>query len=670
MITVGYQSRPWLALLTLALAACTTTQIPPATDVPATPQTDPPAVEEATALPLGLPQPIQSQPSTEPTLSAEEHLRLAQSATSPLREDHLLKAARAMISQHHLGPAKSILDRLATARMSISLQARRQVLHTHMALLQGNPNRALALLSPLASLQSLGPALLAEMLGLKAKADVALDQRVEAVKTLTQREQYVSSRQEILRNQQEIWSILEGSNRTELLSAKYTNYDPVVLGWLDLALVAMDHSSDAYRRDAEFVNWRRAYPRHPASGDLLSTFTTTPFGAPRIGQIALLLPLASAHGHAAQAVHDGFLALHNANTDPYKPRVRVYDVGAEPTLAPLYYRLAVQDGADFVVGPLGRQAVDFLVSEAELTQPTLLLGNTPLANGFPGQVYQLGLQPEPEAQQVAERAYLDGHRIAAILYPEDAWGQRMYSAFADRWDELGGIVAESQPYRPRESDFSGRIKELLNITGSAARQQRLQAVLKTPLGFQPRRRDDIDFIFLAARVRAGRLLKPQINFYRAHDLPVYSTSHIYSGRLDPVNDTDLNGVIFGDMPWLLIEDGRIGLLRQEVRAAWPNRDPALNRLYALGLDAYNIIPQLVRLKADPSSRYRGVTADIRLAPDGRLVRRLIWARFEDGKPEPLEQSFDYDDMERLGLEDPSQDSIPFRTGQIGGTLSP
>ena len=70
------------------------------------------------------------------------------------------------------------------------------------------------------------------------------------------------------------------------------------------------------------------------------------------------------------------------------------------------------------------------------------------------------------------------------------------------------------------------------------RYQRLRANIGGPLQFDPRRRQDIDFVFLAADAKAGRLIKSQLKFHYSGDLPVYSTSSIYSR--DGRSDSDLD----------------------------------------------------------------------------------------------------------------------------------
>jgi outer membrane PBP1 activator LpoA protein len=360
-------------------------------------------------------------------------------------------------------------------------------------------------------------------------------------------------------------------------------------------------------------------------------------GLGRIDRIALLLPLSSEHALAAQAVRDGFQAMHAASTRSHKPTVKIYDIGANPAQAPLTYSAAVRDGAQLVVGPLGLEAADQLVKRGALEVPTLLLSHTDQGVGTAGQpLFQFGLPPEQEAVQAAERAYLDGHRQAAVLTPNSAWGQRLAKAFNDAWLRLGGWVVDSQTYAPDQNDYTEPVKRLLNIAQSEARKNALEARLGAKLKFEPRPRDDVDFIFLGADAKHARLIKPQINYHRAARLPVYATSHVFTGRGDPGLDADLDGIVFGDMPWLLVGDGKIEQLRSTVQRGWPYARSQLDRLYALGVDAYAIIPWLNRIGADSGARFNGVTSGLSLERDGRLHRQLVWAKFKKGVPQLLD----------------------------------
>jgi len=249
-------------------------------------------------------------------------------------------------------------------------------------------------------------------------------------------------------------------------------------------------------------------------------------------------------------------------------------------------------------------------------------------------IYQFGLAPEDEARQVAERAWLDGHNQAIALIPEGAWGERVLEAFRNDWDLLGGTLLEYQFYPPEKNDFSPQIQALLNLDESRQRHKQLQRILQTTLEFEPRRRQDSDFVFMAAFPRQARLLRPQLKFHYASRLPVYATSHIYTGHIDKNADRDMDGVSFTDIPWVLTDRRTPLPLKQKVMALWPKSVKQYTRFYALGIDAYDIIPSLSTMKNYRYERYHGQTGILHLGINNRIFRKMSWARFKKGVPVP------------------------------------
>lgn len=350
----------------------------------------------------------------------------------------------------------------------------------------------------------------------------------------------------------------------------------------------------------------------------------------RFRQIALLLPLSSPHARAAAAVRDGFLAMQRALPEVDKPAVRVYDTGADERLREVY-ETAQREGADFIVGPLGRQAADRLVQSGPLATPTLLLG-TPLKPPGQPHVFQFALDPEQDARQAAEHMYFRGHRIVATLTPASETGRRVAESFQRHFEDIGGVVAASAAYNETSSDHAQPIKSLLDLGASEHRKARLSSLLRQPLEFTPRRRQDLDALFLHAAPAQARLIRPQLGYHQALDLPVYGTPQAYSGRPDPIADGDLEGLRFGDMPWLLAQNARIQAAREAIQGNWPYRYTELDRLYALGMDAYSLPVSLSRLRAEPAAWLDGMTAELGLDASGVVTRRLTWARFDRGRP--------------------------------------
>lgn len=248
------------------------------------------------------------------------------------------------------------------------------------------------------------------------------------------------------------------------------------------------------------------------------------------------------------------------------------------------------------------------------------------------------MSPEEEARQVAERTWLDGHVNAAVLTPTGPWGDRVHKAFSERWEELGGRVVEQQSYNSSKNDFSAPIRKLLNIDDSKRRYRKMSRLLRTKLKYSTYRRQDIDFIFIAGYPRQARQIRPQLKFFHASRVPVYATSHIFTGNLNPERDRDMDGIRFGDMPWVLSETTSHRGLRNEIESLISKAGNKHQRLYAMGVDAFNIIAALNTLKSYPYERYQGETGSLSLDEKQRVKRQLSWVYFRSGRPILLEQA--------------------------------
>jgi len=568
-------------------------------------------------------------------IAAREYTRLAQTAEPPQRQDYQLRAVADFLKAGQLREAHSQIDVIDVMSLDSSFMARKLILQARLLIAESAFVKGIRQLDEAAQLRNLSPALLAEINGVRAQAELALDNPIGAVRNLINREQYIAGKEAVAENQQQLWKILVSMPRARLATEFNIARDPVLAGWIELALIDVQNAGQPLLLNAAIDQWKKAHPNHPAGEALLNSLVSpTPGISGRIGHIGLLLPLTSGYSVAAQAVRDGFMAMDAANTDPDKPTITIYDTGPDPAKAPEIYNQAVKDGAQFIVGPLGREAAEDIIKQTSIQVPTLMLNHTDEnPSDLSKYLFEFGLPLEQEAKQVAERAYLDGYRQAAVLYPDSPWGQRVMTAWLDHWQSLGGVVVSSQTYNEADSDFSDSIKQLLNITQSEARRRDVQSLIGQKVVFDARARQDIDFIFLAADAKHGRLIKPQLNFYHASHVPVYSTSHIFTGTGNPVQDTDLDGILFGDMPWMLVGDGKIQQLRQSLQHDWPYAHTDLDRLYALGVDSYAILPNLSRISMESGARFSGVTSGLSLDRNGRLQRQLTWARFNHGVPQ-------------------------------------
>jgi len=178
-------------------------------------------------------------------------------------------------------------------------------------------------------------------------------------------------------------------------------------------------------------------------------------------------------------------------------------------------------------------------------------------------------------------------------------------------------------------DHSDSIRAMLLLDASAARHRELQRTLGQRLEFEPRRRQDVDFVFLVTKPRQARLLRPQLQFHHAADLPVYTTSHAWPGEISPQEAPDLAGLMLPDMPWLLVEDDLDPLSRNRLREVLPAAGGPYGRLYAMGMDAYGLLPHLARLQTSDQETLDGHTGNLYLDELNQVHRQLVWVRLDE-----------------------------------------
>jgi hypothetical protein len=343
-------------------------------------------------------------------------------------------------------------------------------------------------------------------------------------------------------------------------------------------------------------------------------------------QIALLLPLSGRLADAGETIRDGFLAAYYADKGPQQATVRIYDAGGDA--APVF-RKALEDGATFIVGPLGKENVAAVRALADGKVPVLVLNHLNDTDSVPKRFYQFALAPEDEARQIAARAVEAGQLTAAVLVPTSDWGQRVRQAFTAAFTAAGGRVATVESYPTDTTDFSEILTPLLGFEESQKRFRAVSNLVGGNLVFTPRRRDDLDFVFFAGQPVHARLVRPQMKFHYAGDLPMYSTADIFDPRATA--NQDLEGMSFVDIPWLLSEDESIVSLREKIGQLWPGDARRVGRLFALGYDAYTVAENL--RDGDSLDAMRGLTGDLTLTPAKRIRRTLLWATFgPDGNP--------------------------------------
>lgn len=417
-----------------------------------------------------------------------------------------------------------------------------------------------------------------------------------------------------------IWTDLQRVDSTTLQRSAAQSTDDGWRGWLALALLSRE---DRVNLASRLEAWQVQYPDHAASAPLPGglEYLRDPAGSP--DRVALLLPLSGRLAPAGKAVRDGYLAnyFHSRKGNPAPHEVRIIDTDRHASTLSAYEQ-ALAGGATLVIGPLDKVAVAEIAAMPLRPVPVLALNRIDTAATQSGAaLVQLSLAPEDEAARIAELAFGGGARRALLLRPAGAWGDDMEAALRQRWHSLGGSTADIATYTGQD-EYSAAVKGGLGIAASEQRRRTVADMLATPLEFTPRRRQDLDVVFMLARNGIeARALKPLLAFHYAGGLPVYATSAVYGAREDS-QDKDLDGLNLVELPWLL---GSNPTLKAQLDSRENNDYP---RLQALGADAYRLQSHFSQLQAGPDALLRGDTGLLTLSPRLQILRELPAATFD------------------------------------------
>lgn len=357
--------------------------------------------------------------------------------------------------------------------------------------------------------------------------------------------------------------------------------------------------------------------------------------------MALILPLRSETlGAAAESLRAGFMAAWERDRD--NTTVTVIETGdaAQDTLS-VYASAAEHE--DVIIGPLARSAVTALAASTLVTKPTIAL-NYPDGYGgagaapLPPRMLAMGLSIEEEARQAAQWAAAEHPNAnALILTTSSPWQRRIAAAFAGQWQRIGQPVRMVELGAPNGylSDpdlvqLRARLAQepagLLFSAMGADQTRQLRGALASPVTTEPTN----PTISTADAMPA----QPPVPVSSFGALPIYGTSALNPGSTASFANQELDGVRLLDLPWLVQRDHpAVMVYPHPVQAGTAD----MERLYALGIDAYRVAREISR---HPAGRFSldGVTGRLTIdfgqgaAGFERVEQPAI---YKNGVPQPV-----------------------------------
>ena len=435
--------------------------------------------------------------------------------------------------------------------------------------------------------------------------------------------------------------------------------------WLQLAIIIKRFALEPELFNQQLINWQSRHLGHPLVTNLPQEIKKSLQQAPiQAKRIAVLLPLTGRLANQGLAIKEGILAAYLEDLPNAKFALNNapdYDGSAGKTIqnkTQQYREIRFFDSAlkttqqlnemvadfDVVLGPLVKERIMKLTAVLPTDKILLALNRVELQPKKPNSVqltqlvesdltapehYYFALAPEDEAQQLALHIHQKQLVRPIIFAADNPTTQRMAEAFIAKWQETPNAIQPDLTIFTDSKDMRIRVSQMLDVAQSKQRIKQIEVLSDVEVFGVERNRRDIDAIVLFANPEQAKLLNPIIEAslspFARRSLSVFASSRSYSLDLNSNSLRDLRNLTFTDMPWML-PDHRWQNLASQTIQLWPEKQDTLLRLFAMGFDAYNLLPNLRRLKTLPQLVSHGLTGEINVDSQGVLYRRLLWAQ--------------------------------------------
>jgi len=456
-------------------------------------------------------------------------------------------------------------------------------------------------------------------------------------------------------------------------------------GWIQLTTLANKFSANQQQLQYQISMWKNKFKSHPANF-IAEQIVQQNLTVKTLDSIAVILPLTGRQHSSGQAIQQGVLASFANDKDKQlhfldSNTLNWYDLNNELSTLNI----------DYVIGPLLKSNVDKYIhhtsaqsqtdndhilnaakelfdfnkvedlsasstiskdtnlasitaidSDAAIKRylepkenvnsiPTLLL-NIPAKYLLSDHHTVLSMRPEDEASQAAATLSRKNFKHPIVLSQKNIVSKRIAKAFIKQWHRITGDTIDIV-YYDTGSQMQANIKASLAVDKSNGRIVKLKSRLNQSIKTQTRNRRDIDMIYLVGSPQKTRLVKPYIEVNISpfsKSIPVFASSRSHSTQSDYSSHSDLRGLTFTEIPWLLSgeQNDDLASLSQEL---WPKRTDNLSRLFAMGFDSYQLIGKVPLMQQAPSLQHWGQTGVLKLGENGVLTRSLLWGSYKRNK---------------------------------------
>lgn len=318
--------------------------------------------------------------------------------------------------------------------------------------------------------------------------------------------------------------------------------------------------------------------------------------------------------------------------------LKIYDTSSQPLDQVLAQ--VQQDGASIVVGPLLKNNVEELMKSN--TSLNVLALNQPEQVQNRANICYFALSPEDEARDAARHIHEQGKQAPLLLTPRSALGDRVATAFAHEWQQLGGNIVLQQKFgstselRAGVNGGSGIALTGSPVSASLPQQQGVTigglTIPAPPTDAQISGGGKVDAAYIVATPEEIAFIKPMIAMRNGSQsgVTLYASSRSAQGTAGPDFRLEMDGLQYSEIPMLA---GSNPALMQQALSSVRN-DYSLARLYAMGVDAWALAYHFTQMRQVPGFELNGNTGDLTATQDCVINRKLSWLKYQQGQIVP------------------------------------
>ncbi|MDA3807801.1 MAG: penicillin-binding protein activator [Thiomicrorhabdus sp.] len=323
-------------------------------------------------------------------------------------------------------------------------------------------------------------------------------------------------------------------------------------------------------------------------------------GLEAVKQIAVLLPFQGKYEQVSKQIQTGMLKAFFASNQ--STTLKFYD-SFQLDQVEAVYQLAKLEGADFVIGPLRKEALEQL---AHIEDPNILALNKIEATAF----YQFSFKSADEVSQMIALFNQQNYRHIGIMTNDGRSELSKASALQKAWQENPLRSATLSIYPDESPKLRDALETLINEKTSHKRYNTLRWAIGESVSFFPRMRQDFDAIVILDNRSRIAVFKPQFEFFELK-VPVYGSTQLSPKNLQENRPyVDLKGVKFLTYP----------------AALYP--DKLHTPFEAYGWDSFELVSQMNKMRVG-AILDNGKTGLLSLHKR-EFLQKLVWAQYNNG----------------------------------------